>query len=418
MDESERLKLFYFGGKRRSMICPYCKNETNDKLRFCNTCGKRIPFCKNCGKPILFKVNQCINCGEPIQPLEVSKLPEPNEEQLKMLEEKFNKRKAEEESLEEEQRRIEREQQIKQQQRELKIKRTKKLLKKIALITVGIVVLFIGIILFLNNDSEQSLDETPAVKSSKASSESVSTTYEESTSIVETVSAKSIEKIKKAYSTVQSEYKNGDYKKIVAEEGIVAYYKKDELKMIIASSGVNGINYKRSYYYSKNAPSFANYASKDFLEIYFEDGNIIRIRAGEDAKNRKNAIDYDNEEGWASWPQVITNDIKSLMKKVEEAKNYYDVAGGEYVLPQSSVAFISRSDLKGFGKEKCRIARNEIYARKGRKFKDPKLQAYFDSMSWYHGTIESDDFKDSMLNEYEKKNVDVIVLYEKDKGYR
>lgn len=55
-----------------------------------------------------------------------------------------------------------------------------------------------------------------------------------------------------------------------------------------------------------------------------------------------------------------------------------------------------------------------IYARHGRLFLDEELQKYFDAKPWYHGTIQPDDFQDTMLNDYEMKNKDLIVQYESE----
>lgn len=74
--------------------------------------------------------------------------------------------------------------------------------------------------------------------------------------------------------------------------------------------------------------------------------------------------------------------------------------------------------MEGMSAEECKLARNEIYARHGRKFNDEELQAYFDACDWYEGTIEPDDFQESILSETEIANKDVIVEYEKEKGYR
>ena len=46
-----------------------------------------------------------------------------------------------------------------------------------------------------------------------------------------------------------------------------------------------------------------------------------------------------------------------------------------------------------------------------------RAEAYFDSKPWYHGTIMPNDFKESMFNDYEKKNSEYISAYEKRKGY-
>ena len=68
--------------------------------------------------------------------------------------------------------------------------------------------------------------------------------------------------------------------------------------------------------------------------------------------------------------------------------------------------------------EECKIARNEIYARHGRKFNDQNLQAYFNARAWYEGTVEPDDFKESVLSDIENANRDLIDAYEVKKGYK
>lgn len=90
----------------------------------------------------------------------------------------------------------------------------------------------------------------------------------------------------------------------------------------------------------------------------------------------------------------------------------------DYIIAYSNSQYISNSDLEGLSAEELSRARNEIYARHGRKFKDAALQSYFDSKPWYSGTISPDDFSESMLNEYEKKNAETILAYEKSKGYK
>ncbi|MBQ9232711.1 MAG: YARHG domain-containing protein [Lachnospiraceae bacterium] len=90
----------------------------------------------------------------------------------------------------------------------------------------------------------------------------------------------------------------------------------------------------------------------------------------------------------------------------------------EYMLENSSTEYITASDLTGFTEEQCRIARNEIYARHGRMFDDDELQAYFYSCSWYVGRIAPSEFDESVLSSVERANLDVIIAYEKDMGYR
>ena len=83
------------------------------------------------------------------------------------------------------------------------------------------------------------------------------------------------------------------------------------------------------------------------------------------------------------------------------------------LIPDSDSRKLTEDDLKGFDKEELRIARNEIYARHGRKFSDKKLQEHFNKMEWYFGTIDPGDFDDSSLSKIELYNLDLISEYEK-----
>ena len=90
----------------------------------------------------------------------------------------------------------------------------------------------------------------------------------------------------------------------------------------------------------------------------------------------------------------------------------------EFVFPQSSDSYISAEACEGLNELECKIARNEIYARHGRKFADEALQRYFDVCSWYHGTIEPEDFSANVLNNFELENLNIIGEYEIEMGYK
>jgi hypothetical protein len=55
--------------------------------------------------------------------------------------------------------------------------------------------------------------------------------------------------------------------------------------------------------------------------------------------------------------------------------------------------------------EDLRVLRNEIYARRGRIFKDAELQKYFAAQSWYQ---PNPDFKDEQLSDIEFQNLAAI----------
>jgi hypothetical protein len=80
-----------------------------------------------------------------------------------------------------------------------------------------------------------------------------------------------------------------------------------------------------------------------------------------------------------------------------------------YILPDSTSEYLSSSDISGFSAKECNYALNEIYAREGRRFKAAELQNYFDSKSWYNGTIDPDDFDNNYeLSDIERANVELL----------
>lgn len=81
--------------------------------------------------------------------------------------------------------------------------------------------------------------------------------------------------------------------------------------------------------------------------------------------------------------------------------------GPEYILPDSRLEDLEERGFMVFG-DVARYAKNEIYARHGRKFKDQELQEFFNKRSWYNGTIEPDAFDESELSEKEKKNIEYL----------
>ena len=70
-------------------------------------------------------------------------------------------------------------------------------------------------------------------------------------------------------------------------------------------------------------------------------------------------------------------------------------------LKQSQVQKLSPEDLK--------LLRGIIFGRHGRVFKDYDIKAYLEEQSWYK---PNPDFKNSMLNDIERQNLDIIRIAE------
>lgn len=83
-----------------------------------------------------------------------------------------------------------------------------------------------------------------------------------------------------------------------------------------------------------------------------------------------------------------------------------------YILPDSDKTKLSYDDIAGLNASELEFARNEIYARHGRKFNTDYIQEYFNLQGWYNGTISPEDFSEDMLSEIEKYNINLIADYE------
>lgn len=104
--------------------------------------------------------------------------------------------------------------------------------------------------------------------------------------------------------------------------------------------------------------------------------------------------------------------VDSVVASLEIERTDVHMNAEEYVLPISSITPITREMISNFSDNDLWIARNEIYARHGRKFSNGYLQRYFDRLSWYQGTVEATGFDDSVLSQVERDNIAVLQAAE------
>ena len=211
------------------------------------------------------------------------------------------------------------------------------------------------------------------------------------------------------------------------QEQVDSYYHNDNLE----SSPVD-IGY---VYYLNDELIEVNYETDEYwgIDYYYDDGEVYFALCNDDGREDKLFyesgsliywIDYDGNNHDASeaeeyWGYTV-NDAESFYYTYSDKSVVGFEETSEYILPNSDSEYISESDLYGLSEWEVRIARNEIMARHGRRFKDQSLQDYFDSCSWYYGSMSPEEFDknyESNLNQYEKKNATTIKEYEKKQGY-
>lgn len=153
------------------------------------------------------------------------------------------------------------------------------------------------------------------------------------------------------------------------------------------------------------------YVSNDY-----EQGIAVRTGPGTDFQSicrlpyltQLYVIEYNGDWGYVTYDGITGWMHLDYISPVGIEEGYE--AMNEYILPQSSSEYLDENDIAGFSKQKLNYARNEIFARHDRLFASQELMDYFNTTSWYVGWLEPEEFDNTVLNEYERKNIS--FLYE------
>jgi hypothetical protein len=87
--------------------------------------------------------------------------------------------------------------------------------------------------------------------------------------------------------------------------------------------------------------------------------------------------------------------------------------GTRAAFPDPHRQYLTPADLQDLSTDQLVLVRNEIFARKGRYFKDPALRAFFEKFPWYQPYAW-----DVPLSPVERANVDTIQSVEQARGAR
>ena len=173
-------------------------------------------------------------------------------------------------------------------------------------------------------------------------------------------------------------------------------------------------------YYSANVTGLEDILTDIYLTIYEEQQEyyVFKYTASDtEHQNQFRDIVLETSEttefyGTYTKEYIPQSDISGAF-----AAAYMDM---DYMLDFSSQREVTEADLSGLSLAQLRIARNEIFARHGRQFRDTALNQWFYSREWYLNLPEKyspDDFdkiSPSPLSKLEIQNVDFISSYEKD----
>ena len=91
----------------------------------------------------------------------------------------------------------------------------------------------------------------------------------------------------------------------------------------------------------------------------------------------------------------------------------------DYILPQSDTRTYSNSELEALSNYELYLARNEIFARYGRKYSEESLSNYLNGTDWYTPLYDGSEFDEVLIedymNEHEYKNIIQMLDIERDR---
>ncbi len=153
---------------------------------------------------------------------------------------------------------------------------------------------------------------------------------------------------------------------------------------------------------------YRNQTAGEVLLAYTNDGELYYMQQPTDVtcytEDESIAAEYMDMMSYVDW-------IAGSMQ-IEGENVHYDA--NQYAIAVSSLMPLEEHHLINLTDNELWIARNEIYARHGKIFKNEYLNSYFHSCSWYQEKEGKNDVSERELNEVELSNLNLIIAAEKD----
>ena len=109
-------------------------------------------------------------------------------------------------------------------------------------------------------------------------------------------------------------------------------------------------------------------------------------------------------EYYAPTTQYYEPTTQYIEPETQAPVGYIDYSG-------ASTRYFDESDVAGLSADTVQSVINDIYAHHGYIFKTASIQAYYESQSWYKGTVNSESEAEASFNDYERYNKDFLANY-------
>ena len=149
-----------------------------------------------------------------------------------------------------------------------------------------------------------------------------------------------------------------------------------------------------------------NYCEADGGSDYGISGYYELIRENEAESREKELENTIDERSQYYRASAYYLEIVDYWENVREAR---DVSNVNEPLFATNKQYYTKENFENEPKLVIHLAKNEIYARHGYIFKNEDLYNYFMGCVWYNPTSKAEEFDDSVLNEYEKANLEILA---------
>lgn len=239
---------------------------------------------------------------------------------------------------------------------------------------------------------------------SNSSTDNKTTTAETATSAEVTTQAPSTAVPTTVPATTEQVTTSSSYNNVVPVVGYGYSYGKKLLEQagftVEISDYEYSYDYPEGYIISQTPEGDTSASTGTVVKLVISSGQIQRETEAPATQAQQSSNSQNSSSGNAN----------SQSSNTQSSSNTNTNSNGGFIFPNSDSSYLSNAQVSALSDNNLQLAINEIYARRGRIFKDAGLNAYFNSQSWYEGKYTAEEFeKNVKFNTYEQKNLQLLI---------
>lgn len=239
---------------------------------------------------------------------------------------------------------------------------------------------------------------------SNSSADNKTTTAETATSAEVTTQAPSTAMPTTVPATTEQVTTSSSYNNVVPVVGYGYSYGKKLLEQagftVEISDYEYSYDYPEGYIISQTPEGDTSASTGTVVKLVISSGQIQRETEAPATQAQQSSNSQNNSSG----------NSNSQSSNAQSSSNTNTNNNGGFIFPNSDSSYLSNAQVSALSDNDLQLAINEIYARRGRIFKDASLNAYFNSQSWYEGKYTAEEFeKNVKFNTYEQKNLQLLI---------